>query len=62
MISAASNAFIFFVKGLSPEAMHPIILNFLGLFLPKPLVSFDRIANPSKAALLAEGYWAGETM
>ena len=45
---------------MSPAAIIFNILNFLTFFLLKFLVSLDRIAKPSKAALLDKGLLFGE--
>jgi hypothetical protein len=55
IISAVSYFFIFFLKGLLPAAISPIILNFFGKFFFIFLVSFELIAYPSKAALSPDG-------
>ena len=55
MISTASYFLIFFLKGLFPAAIDPIILNFIGNFFFINLVSLDFIAYPSKAALSSLG-------
>ena len=55
IISTALNLLIFFLKGFTPAAMDPIILNFWLDFFFIFFVSFELIAKPSKAALFPDG-------